>query len=64
MRLQDAGTRLLENPYLGARVAGAAPARQLAVSGYRLIYIVEPDTGNANTAGDIRIIAVLGPGQP
>lgn len=54
---------MLENPYLGGRVAGAAPARQLAVSGYRLIYTIEPDTGDANTAGDILIITVLGPGQ-
>ena len=64
MRLRDAGERLLDNPYLGARVAGRSQTRQLAVSGYRLIYTVEPDTGDADTAGDIVIIAVLGPGQP
>jgi hypothetical protein len=32
-------------------------------SGYRLICAMDPDTGDSDTAGDIRIVAVSGSGQ-
>jgi len=40
----------------------------LVVSGYRLLYRVEPDTGDSETgdsetAGDIAVLALFGPGQ-
>jgi hypothetical protein len=38
--------------------------RQFVVAGYRLIYLIEDDTGDPATAGDIQIVAVLAPGQP
>jgi hypothetical protein len=38
--------------------------RVRVVSGYRVIYEVDPDTGETATAGDILIVAILGPGQP
>ena len=31
--------------------------------GYRVIYEVIPDTGRDETAGDVRILRVYGPGQ-
>jgi len=38
--------------------------RQLVVSGYRLTSLIENDTGDPGTAGDIQLLAVLAPGQP
>jgi hypothetical protein len=31
--------------------------------GYRLLYEVRPDTGRDETAGDVRVLRVFGPGQ-
>ena len=31
--------------------------------GYRVLYRVSPDTGRDETAGDIRVLRVFGPGQ-
>ena len=31
--------------------------------GYRALYRVHPDTGNNETAGDVRVLRVFGPGQ-
>jgi plasmid stabilization system protein ParE len=31
--------------------------------GYRVLYRVIPDTGRAETAGDVRVLRVFGPGQ-
>ena len=31
--------------------------------GYRALYRVHPDTGRDNTAGDVRVLRVFGPGQ-
>jgi plasmid stabilization system protein ParE len=61
--LRDVGRRLRRNAYLGHPVAEFAGHRQLVVSGYRVIYQVLPDTGENATAGDIRIVAIFGPGQ-
>ncbi len=35
-----------------------------AVAGYRLIYRVDPDTNSNAIAGDVRVLALFGPGQP
>ena len=51
-------------PYLGAPIAGQPGRYQLVISEHRVIYRVEPDTGESATAGDVRVLAVFGPGQP
>lgn len=63
-RLRDASDRLVLFPYAGERAAH--PGHYVLVersSGYRLVYTIDPDTGDSRTAGDITIVAVFGPGQ-
>jgi plasmid stabilization system protein ParE len=62
--LRAARLRLRDYPYLGAPSVEQPGCRQLVVSAHRIIYRVDPDTGDSATAGDIRILAVLGPGLP
>ena len=62
--LRDSLRRLQTHPYLGARIDGRPGRYQWVVSGYRVIYRVDPDTGDSGTTGDIRVVAVFGPGQP
>jgi len=38
--------------------------RVISVAGYRVLYTVTPDTGDNRTAGDVNVLAVLGPGEP
>jgi len=38
--------------------------RIISVEGYRIIFTVVPDTGDNRTAGDVTVLAVLGPGEP
>ena len=38
--------------------------RIISVEGYRIIYRVDPDTGDNRTAGDVSALAVLGAGEP
>ena len=53
---------LKQNPCLYAR--GADPGtRELPCEGHRVVYAVEPDTGDNATAGDVTVLAVFGPGQ-
>jgi plasmid stabilization system protein ParE len=61
--LKNARRRLREWPYIGALSQEHAGHRQLVVSGYRILYFVEHDTGDSQTAGNIRMVAVFGPGQ-
>lgn len=44
-------------------IVAPATLRQLVVSGYRVIYRVDHDTGEGSTAGDVRILALFGPGE-
>ncbi|HET6236733.1 MAG TPA: type II toxin-antitoxin system RelE/ParE family toxin, partial [Acetobacteraceae bacterium] len=55
--------RLQQHPCLWP--AGDHPSvRKLpAAGGYRAFYKVEPDTGRDDTAGDVRVLRVYGPGQ-
>lgn len=62
--LRDSRRRLRTYPYLGASIEGRPGRYQLVVSEHRVIYRVDPDTGESVTAGDIRVVAVFGPGQP
>ena len=61
--LRVARRSLRDHPYLGGESDEHPNHRQLVVSGYRLIYHLDPDTGDSATAGDVRIVAVFGPGQ-
>ena len=61
--LRSARRRLRDYPYIGTASSELVGRRQFVVSGYRVIYRVDPDTGDSATAGDIRIVAVFGPGQ-
>ncbi len=56
-------SRLRDHPYLGVPSLDMPGLRQLIVAEHRIIYRVHPDTGDTETAGDVRILAVLGPGQ-
>ena len=55
--------RLQQEPCLWP--AGDHPGvRELpAAGGYRVFYKIEPDTGRDDTAGDVRVLRVYGPGQ-
>jgi plasmid stabilization system protein ParE len=61
--LKEVPRGLLDHPYRGRASADHPGYRELAVSGYRLLYQVRPDTGDAATAGDVEIVRVFGPGQ-
>jgi plasmid stabilization system protein ParE len=55
--------RLVEHPCLYP--LGDHPGvRELpCAGGYRALYEVTPDTGRSETAGDVRVLRVFGPGQ-
>jgi plasmid stabilization system protein ParE len=61
--IRDALRQLMRHPYIAPASPEIPDHRQLVVSGYRLIYQVNPDTGDSQTAGDVRIVAIFGPGQ-
>jgi len=63
LALRRAPRVLQRNPYIGPASDDFPHHRQLVVSDYRVIYQVDPDTGQSKTAGNIRIVAVFGPGQ-
>lgn len=55
--------RLREHPCLYA-VGDHPGVRELpCAGGYRALYEVRPDTGRNDTAGDVRVLRVFGPGQ-
>lgn len=60
--LKTAPRTLRDHPYAGTPSQDHPSVRQMVVSGYRLIYAITPDTGDAATTGDIEIYAVLPPG--
>jgi plasmid stabilization system protein ParE len=62
--LRQAPKTLRDHPYAGVKSHDHPSVRQLVVSGYRLIYLIEKDTGDPHTAGDIQIFAILAPGEP
>lgn len=54
---------LRERPCLYS-VGGHPGVRELPCDGgYRVLYRVHPDTGRSETAGDMRVLRVFGPGQ-
>jgi plasmid stabilization system protein ParE len=55
--------RLVRNPCLYP-VGENSGVRELpCAGGYRALYRVRPDTGRDETAGDVRVLRVFGPGQ-
>jgi plasmid stabilization system protein ParE len=61
--IRTAINRLCEHPCLYP--VGQHPGvRELPCNGgYRALYEVHPDTGRNETAGDVRVLRVFGPGQ-
>ena len=61
--IRAAINRLRQHPCL--HPAGPHPGvRELpCAGGYRALYRVIPDTGRDQTAGDVRVLRVFGPGQ-
>jgi len=63
MALRAAINRLRQHPCLFP-VGDHAGVRELPCEGgYRALYRVHPDTGRNETAGDVRVLRVFGPGQ-
>jgi plasmid stabilization system protein ParE len=62
--LRDSRKQLRSYPYLGTAIEGHSGRYQMVISEHRVIYRVDPDTGESATAGNVRVIAVFGPGQP
>jgi plasmid stabilization system protein ParE len=61
--IRDSIERLSEHPCLWA-VGRHAGVRELpCVGGYRALYEVVPDTGRDETASDVIVLRVYGPGQ-
>ena len=54
---------LVQHPYAGRRLQGTRGGYQIVISKYRVVYELSPDTHDSRTAGDVPIVAVLGPGQ-
>ncbi len=48
-------------PYIGARSDEHIRCYRLPVEGYLIVYEVNPDTGQNDTAGEVTILAVFGP---
>jgi hypothetical protein len=55
-RLQESPCRWPVGQHPGIRELPSA-------GGYRVLYEIIPDTGRDETAGDVRILRVFGPGQ-
>lgn len=54
--------RLNEHPCRHAR-GGHPNTGEFSVVGHRVIYEVHPDTGRNETAGDVLVLRIFGPGQ-
>ncbi len=54
---------LRDHPCLWACGQHAGIRELLCAGGYRALYRVIPDTGRDETAGDVRVLRVFGPGQ-
>ena len=55
---------LQRNPARYRRHPDDPTLRIVSIEGYRVIYRVDPDTGDNDTAGDVTVLAILGPGEP
>ena len=62
-RIWDSIERLIEQPCLWPAGQHSGVRELPCDGGYRALYEVSPDTGRDETAGDIRVLRVFGPGQ-
>jgi len=60
--IRDAVRQLRQHPCRYA-VGEHLGVRELPAMGYRVMYRVVPDTGRDETAGDVHVLRVFGPGQ-
>ncbi len=62
-RIRAAIRRLKDTPCLYP-IGDHPGVREMPTDGgYRVLYLVDPDTGRGDTAGDIIVLRVFGPGQ-
>jgi plasmid stabilization system protein ParE len=61
-QIRSAIKELRNTPCLWA-VGDQPPYRERVAGEYVIVYEVSPDTGNNQTAGDVEVIRVFGPGQ-
>jgi plasmid stabilization system protein ParE len=61
--IRTAVNRLREHPCLYPVVEHPGVRELPCAGGYRALYEVIPDTGRNDTAGDVRVLRVFGPGQ-
>ena len=61
--IQAAINALQDEPIMWPRSPDHPSYRERAVGGYVVVYRVEPDTSRRETAGDVYVLRVFGPGQ-
>lgn len=61
--LRAAINRLRQHPCLYPAGEHRSVRELLCEGGYRALYEVHPDTGQSETAGDVQVLRVFGPGQ-
>ncbi len=61
--IRDAINRLREHPCRFPTVDHPSVRELPCEGGHRVLYEVTPDTGSNETAGDVRVLRVYGPGQ-
>ncbi len=64
MAITNAIRTLETDPVRYRRDPEDARRRVASVAGYRIVYEVDPDTGDNATAGNVTVLAILGPGEP
>lgn len=63
LAILDAIDDLRAHPYRFPLGVHPGVRERLCAGGYRVFYRVRPDTGHDETAGDVRVLRVYGPGQ-
>jgi plasmid stabilization system protein ParE len=61
--IRDGIERLLEHPCLWPPRQHLGTRELPCQGGYRVVYVIHPDTGLNETAGDVIVMRVYGPGQ-
>jgi len=62
-RLRAAIRRLKQDPCRYPACDHPGVREMPAEAGHRVMYVVEPDTGSSDSAGDVLVLRVFGPGQ-
>ncbi len=63
LAILDAIDDLLAHPCRFPLGAHSGVRERPCAGGYRVLYRVTPDTGRDETAGDVRVLRIYGPGQ-